>query len=389
MIASVSKVFAGAAIGILLDQEYIKSIDDDICQALPENWPAAWKKQACENPNPACKIKKVTWRMLATHRSSLIRDIPEVYDWESDNMVKAAYGPNGGYEKSAKGNPKCPLKDTTGFYRDILIKKKTTTTVGTVGIKTDTADEPGAVNWHQVALEEQGPSGMWSDKLCPGEKVEYSNFGIGYIAALVEHLTGDPFDKFVNEEIFDRLNMKNTKWFHGELGRPFAVPTADNKDVGAYCFIDYASGQLWTTARDMSLFMDEMLSMGVNNLWDESTSKHVFNCQEKDQENKPVAHEKCEFALTFELLNNVMREDTREEGDSESAFLKEFEHYDFVHGVKHSGSEAGVQSQLVILPRSEAYAFVVLNTGTENDEETPMVTKLTIKEAKKLRNSQT
>ena len=396
MIASVSKVFAGAAIAVLLDQGFIQSLDDSICSALPGHWTDAWKKQACENPHPECTGKKVTWRMLATHRSSLVPGIPDVEDIETGDLVSASYGPENGYDGSAKGNEGCPLDDVTGFYRDIMIDKETETTVGTEGLETNVGTDEneirGKVNWREVALKELGPSGVWNANTCPGGAVDYSNFAIGYIAALVEYVTGDSFDTFVNEEIFDVLNMKNTKWFHGELKVPYASPhvydDGAHTDIGAYCFIDYASGQLWTTAKDMTLFMNEMLSLGIDKLWKESTSSHVFGCQEKDEDNRLVEHSNCEFALTFQLLNNAMRAEIKEKADSEDAFLKEFQDLDFVHGVMHSGGEEGVLSQLVILPRSDAYAFVVLNTSTGPDAEAEIMTKFVIQEAKKLANSQ-
>jgi CubicO group peptidase (beta-lactamase class C family) len=44
----------------------------------------------------------------------------------------------------------------------------------------------------------------------PGERFNYSNSGYALLAALVERLGGLPFERFVQENIFDRLEMKQT-----------------------------------------------------------------------------------------------------------------------------------------------------------------------------------
>ncbi len=121
MIASVSKVFAGAAVLKLVSQGII-NLDDDICQVLPNEYDAS----ACRNP--AYPSTPITWRMLVTHRSSLRANIPSVK--VGRKRYEASYGPSGGYtEGVAKGNPTCPLTDVVGFYRDFMIDKPTETSV--------------------------------------------------------------------------------------------------------------------------------------------------------------------------------------------------------------------------------------------------------------------
>ena len=44
----------------------------------------------------------------------------------------------------------------------------------------------------------------------PGERFNYSNSGYVLLAALVERVAGQPFERFVQENIFDRLVMKHT-----------------------------------------------------------------------------------------------------------------------------------------------------------------------------------
>ena len=91
MIASVSKIFAGLSVLLLIDQGYIDSLDDDICDVLPIDW----DRSACRNPN--FPNIAVTWRMLLTHRSSLREDIP------SSVVV-------GGGASAGDGSSKCDCK---------------------------------------------------------------------------------------------------------------------------------------------------------------------------------------------------------------------------------------------------------------------------------------
>ena len=88
MIASVSKVFAGAAVSALLDHG-LSYLDDGIWNVLPDGW----EDSACRNRNSP--DPPVTWRMIVTHRSSLRGDIPSFA--RGGDYIEASYGPEGGY----------------------------------------------------------------------------------------------------------------------------------------------------------------------------------------------------------------------------------------------------------------------------------------------------
>jgi CubicO group peptidase (beta-lactamase class C family) len=102
MVASVSKLFAGAAVLKLVSEGSI-TLDDDICDVLPNDHVIT----ECRNPYWPETI--VTWRMLVTHTSSLTQSIPLF------NGTEASYGPTGGYiDGAAAGNVFCPLTDVQG-----------------------------------------------------------------------------------------------------------------------------------------------------------------------------------------------------------------------------------------------------------------------------------
>jgi CubicO group peptidase (beta-lactamase class C family) len=213
MLASVSKVFVGAAVLSLIDQGILQSLDDDICDVLPDEYK---ESTACRHygfPN-----QTITWRMLVTHRSGLRRDFPYEVQLDNGQTVDPGYGPTGGYAGRAAGNPTCPLDDVKGFYIDLLVDKITETTVGSGGLTID--GKP--LNWYDVGSNNGSAYLDWR----PGSDIKYSNFGVGYIAALVEFATNQTFQEFCRDNIFNPLGMNQTSWFREDLpaGTPVAVP---------------------------------------------------------------------------------------------------------------------------------------------------------------------
>jgi CubicO group peptidase (beta-lactamase class C family)/ribosomal protein L24E len=351
MIASISKVFTSSAVAVLVDQGII-DLDDDICNVLPSSWE---NQSACRNPK--YPSQKITWKMISTHRSSFKGNVPGTQNSKGD-FVLPGYGPSGGYLSSepAAGNPTCPLRDVVGFYRDILTDKPTETSVGA----DMTVKGGGKLDWYKLA---QSKGGLWKEYE-PGAQQSYSNFGAGYLAALIELLTGQAFDSFCNEHLFEPLGMTNTAWFREDLplGTLEAIPVEYNKnnksykDVGHYCFIDYASGELRTSARDLATWSEAMLHKGAPELWSEAIGETVVSCQEEDQNGNQVSN--CEFALGWVHLNNGMKS----KSSTESWLRNSFKQYDWTQGIMHDGAEAGSQTQLLVLPNAGVYAVVLTNT---------------------------
>jgi len=327
-------------------------LDDDICDVLPGDYDPS----ACRNPN--FENTPVTWRMLVTHRSSLIEGIPDI------NGMSPNYGPNGAYYGAAVGNPTCPLSDAVGFYRDIMINKVTETTVG-AGFETD-------FNWYDAAAV----NGTVWEQFKPGTETLYSNFAIGYIAALVEHATGKAFPAYCKENIFDPLGMTNTAWFREDLpsgvqetfpidylGKGQNIVLEDNstlppgdqyEDMEHYCFIDYASGSLRTTVKDLSLYLDSMLNYGAPTLWTEAQGLSSVNCAVKDANIND-----CEFGIAWELLKKLF---------SEPWLAEPARRFNWENAVAHGGFEAGSQTQVVLFPTSGVYALVLTNTNGNDDD---------------------
>ncbi|CAB9509880.1 Beta-lactamase [Seminavis robusta] len=355
MMASVSKPFAGAAIAKMIDQRLI-TLDTDIRTVLPAGYAAT------NYQNPLHTSKAVTFRHILTHRSGLRAVVPGVDDTNGEE-VYPDYGPANGYLGIAVGNPTCSLTDVKGFYRDYMEEGAPDTTVG----RADLSVFPGGTfDWYTNA----DGANAWS-KNAPGASNVYSNFAMGYIAALVEHKTGMSFSQYCDTNLFGPLGMTNTKWLREELPNTTqqAVPVRSNGDgtyfdIGHYCFIDYTSGQLYTTANDAAKWGDEMLSKGTATLWSSATAAQVFGCQEKDETNMQLSEADCGYSLAWEYLGAAKKDSVI----ADYPWMAVFENYDWTDSVEHGGSEQGVTTHFIIFPIAGAYGVVMINSsGPERD----------------------
>jgi len=160
--------------------------------------------------------------------------------------------------------------------------------------------------------------------------------------------------------------MVQTAWFRRDLPTDTleAVPVSYHRrgfsDVGHYCFIDYASGELRSSAVDMARWCQSMLSFGAPTLWNESIGRQAFACQarEIDSTTEPSG---CDFGVSWSLLGNADKDAVDED------WLLAYKDYDWTDGVMHNGGEAGVQSQILVLPAAKVFAVVLTNTDG-NDE---------------------
>lgn len=382
MLASISKPFVASAVAVLVDKGVISSIDEDICDVIP----AEYSDQMCRNPK--YPDEKVTWRMMVTHRSSMKRSIPAAKNQEG-NWICPSCGPTGGYnsEEPAAGNPTCPMEGVVDFYHALLSDDPDAETTVGAGVKLQCGKD---LNWYDLADSE---GGMWEDYE-PGAKGEYSNAAYGFLPALIELATGQSFSEFCRENLFDPLGMDHTAWFHEDLPTDTlkAVPVQKNKnggfeDIGHYCYIEYGSGQLHTSANDLVRWGDAMLEYGVPTLWSSDIGREVVKCQERDAKNEPIQTD-CEFGYGWILLSNSMKRRTRWLADSTETSsitsigseatdaptpstssentgdgpLEQFTSYDWTDGITHDGSDAGCQTNMIILPKSGFYVAVVTNS---------------------------
>src|SRR5436853_5374034 len=104
----------------------------------------------------------------------------------------------------------------------------------------------------------------------PGTKFVYSNSGYFILGAIIEKVTGKPYEQVLKESIFDPLGMKDSGYDHwetilskraiGYTQTPRGYETAPYLDMS----IPYAAGSLYSTVEDLylwdrALYTDKLL----------------------------------------------------------------------------------------------------------------------------------
>lgn len=118
-------------------------------------------------------------------------------------------------------------------------------------------------NLREFLLENQ-PRRMY----LPGEISAYSNYGVGLAGYIVQRVSGQPYEVYVDEHIFQPLGMKHSS-FHQPLPEPL-TPLVSNgysdsteKPPVGFEIVDLApAGALSTTAPDMGRFAQALLNGG-------------------------------------------------------------------------------------------------------------------------------
>jgi CubicO group peptidase (beta-lactamase class C family) len=94
----------------------------------------------------------------------------------------------------------------------------------------------------------------------PGTKFVYNNSGYFLLGAIIEKVTGKPYEQVIKQNIFDPLGMKNSGYDHwGTILNKRATgytKTAAGYDTAPYLdmSIPYAAGSLYSTVEDLYLW---------------------------------------------------------------------------------------------------------------------------------------
>ncbi len=105
----------------------------------------------------------------------------------------------------------------------------------------------------------------------PGSKYSYNNSGYFLLGAIIERVTGKPYEQVLKEKILDPVGMKNTGYdWHDPLIQKRAsgyTKTPDGYTNAAYLdmSIPYAAGSMYSTVEDLylwdqALYTDKLLS---------------------------------------------------------------------------------------------------------------------------------
>lgn len=200
--ASTSKTITAAVMMQLLAENKYK-LDDDINNYLD-----------FKIVNPYYPKVPITFRQLLRHRSSIDDNVDYLGQfWESNH-----------------GDPTIPLGT---FVRDYFSAKG--------------AHYDAEKNFYPYA---------------PGEKSNYSNMGIALLGYLAERLTGEPFEKYCRDKIFQPLGMRHSGWFLHEVdsskvAMPYSYSDSlrQNQPWGYGGFPDYPAGSLHTNVTQFAHFL--------------------------------------------------------------------------------------------------------------------------------------
>jgi CubicO group peptidase (beta-lactamase class C family) len=104
----------------------------------------------------------------------------------------------------------------------------------------------------------------------PGSKMKYSNSGYVLLGAMLEKVTGKPYERLLRDDILEPLGMKNTGYDHSETilkkraagyGRRVTLENASYIDMS----LPYSAGAMYSTVEDLylwdqALYSDKLLS---------------------------------------------------------------------------------------------------------------------------------
>jgi CubicO group peptidase (beta-lactamase class C family) len=221
LIASVSKTITATALMQVRDQHKF-GLDDNINGHLPF-------KVAI----PAAPNAPITFRQLLTHTSSIIDNTKYV-----NCPASCEYGSSLSSFVTRGGDSPISLADLTRGYLT-----------------------PGGAYYDRAANFK--PS-------APGTVAEYSNMGIVLAGYLVELISGTPFDRFSQEQIFKPLGMDTTSWRLEGINRsllamPYDKAASGFVPYGHYGEPDYPDGMLRTSVKELAYFLIAYIEGGQYN----------------------------------------------------------------------------------------------------------------------------
>ncbi len=212
LVASISKTITATAIMQLYEKKLL-DLDEDVNKYLPFN---------LRNPNyPDVPI---TFRMLLSHHASLATEP----NYPRPTFIRMT--PGGG-ELEHYPYP---------FLKEYLV--------------------PDGLHY---------TSRVWED-VPPGREMHYANIGYAVLGYLVELISGQPFELYCRDHIFDPLDMYNSSFRIANLNQsrlavPYDYHAGTYYPFMHYDTIDYPASGLRTSVVDLSHFLIAYMNGGLYN----------------------------------------------------------------------------------------------------------------------------
>jgi len=172
----------------------------------------------------------------------------------------------------------------------------------------------------------------------PGSKFSYNNSGYFLLGAIIERVTGKPYEQVLKENIFDPLGMKNTGYDHHATIIPKRASgyskTPDGYTNAVYLdmSIPYAAGSLYSTVEDLYL-------------WDQALyADKVLSAQSKALMYKPFLEN---YAYGWAVTNASFKQNDQP-----------------VQVITHDGGINGFTTTIIRFPTEKNLIVVLDNTGS-------------------------
>ena len=140
----------------------------------------------------------------------------------------------------------------------------------------------------------------------PGEVWNYNNTGYILLAMVVEKVTGEPFDKWMKEHVFEPLDMFNTlvrmdprQVIRGSA-QGYGNEEQDNFQELTDLYVSTGAGGIYTTIDDLAKWIGNYFNpvLGDKSIVDQMTSPYILNSGEKTNYG---------FGLMIDKLNGLDR----------------------------------------------------------------------------------
>ncbi|HKE57936.1 MAG TPA: serine hydrolase [Pyrinomonadaceae bacterium] len=184
----------------------------------------------------------------------------------------------------------------------------------------------------------------------PGSKFAYNNSGYFLLGAIIERVTGKPYEQVLKENILDPVGMKNTGYDHYEtiIQKRAAgySKTIDGYTNANYLdmSIPYAAGSLYSTVDDLYL-------------WDQALyTDKLISAQSKELMYKPFLQN---YAYGWVVRNASFKENDKP-----------------VPTISHGGGINGFATNITRFPDEKSLIVILDNTGQNTQRLSDLVAKI-------------
>ena len=224
MIGSITKTFTATAV-LQLNESNLVNLDDDINNYLP-----------FDVRHPNYSGDPITIRMLLTHTSGLQTNLAWSLEYYFDNQTIDW------------------INDNLNLGGDIIKwARRPTLEEFLNGSLTPTGPYYDSYNWY----------------IPPGSEFHYSNAGFQLLGYLVEQVTNQSLIDYVQENIFDPLNMSDSGYHYIDFIEKHAIPYESrygiNVEFPLYNLNSTGAGSIRSTVPDMVKYMITYMNQGELN----------------------------------------------------------------------------------------------------------------------------